>query len=249
MTSQILGYYLAEKETLLKEFDSLLTLAKDFLINHFGPEFAGQIQIEIRQEYEKLIPEIPYIQGFRGKPLNIFLLVTAQELAVFKGMNKFGKSAKEVWKLCHEILLLRLAKIPKWKIRLYKFLLFSPFSRMVLKKRAKKNEKAILGDFEIEYLIGRKEDDFDFGVNYLRCGNLNFAIKHGGEEFAPYICMSDIALSNIFQWGLTRTQTLADGCQHCDFRFKKGAETKITSKTLEVQETIDNIRKEKDGSN
>ncbi len=26
-------------------------------------------------------------------------------------------------------------------------------------------------------------------------------MKHGGEEFAPYICMSDIALSDTMGWG------------------------------------------------
>ncbi len=43
-------------------------------------------------------------------------------------------------------------------------------------------------------------------------------------------------------WDLTRTQTLADGCDHCDFRFKKGAGMQITSKTPEVQETINGMR-------
>jgi hypothetical protein len=67
-------------------------------------------------------------------------------------------------------------------------------------------------------------------------------MKHGGEEFAPYICMSDIALSDAMGWGLIRTQTLADGCDNCNFRFKEGTATQITSKTPEVQVTIDRIR-------
>ena len=67
--------------------------------------------------------------------------------------------------------------------------------------------------------------------------------RHGGEEFAPYVCMSDIALSEAMGWGLIRTQTLADGCPHCDFRFKEGMTTQISSKTPEVQEAIERIRK------
>ena len=62
-------------------------------------------------------------------------------------------------------------------------------------------------------------------------------MEHGGEEFAPYICLSDIALSDALGWGLLRTQTLADGCSHCDFRF-----TQISSKTPEVQAAIENTR-------
>jgi len=67
-------------------------------------------------------------------------------------------------------------------------------------------------------------------------------LKHGGEAFAPYICMSDIALSDAMGWGLIRTQTLADCCDYCDFRFKKGAVTQISSKTPEVQDAIERIR-------
>jgi len=55
--------------------------------------------------------------------------------------------------------------------------------------------------------------------------------------------MSDIALSEAMGWGLIRTQTLADDCPHCDFRFKQGGATQISSKTPEVQEAIDRIGK------
>jgi hypothetical protein len=76
----------------------------------------------------------------------------------------------------------------------------------------------------------------------VACGNYSFAKAHGAEEFAPYVCMSDIALSDALGWGLIRTQTIADGCESCDFRFKKGSETKISSKTPQVQATIVKIR-------
>jgi len=55
--------------------------------------------------------------------------------------------------------------------------------------------------------------------------------------------MSHIALGQAMGWGIRRTQTLADGCPHCDFRFKDGAKTRISSKTTQVQETIERIRK------
>ena len=44
------------------------------------------------------------------------------------------------------------------------------------------------------------------------------------------------------RYGLEQTQTLADGCSHCDFRFIEGAPTWISSKTPEVQEIIESIR-------
>jgi hypothetical protein len=242
MRDQITGYYIEHKDSLLKEFDHIISLMGSSLVNRYRTEFADKLKAEIRQEYEKLIPEIPYIPGVRGWPLNFFLICTAQELGVYKAMKKHGKPVEEIWEVCHEALRLITVKIPKWKRWLLKHFMFSPMLMAIVERRANKQEKACLGDFEIEYLIG-KGDDFDFGVNYLQCGYLNFVKNHDGEEFAPYVCMSDIALSDALGWGLIRTQTLADGCHHCDFRFKKGAKTQISSKTPEVQETIARIGK------
>jgi hypothetical protein len=242
MSNQVIGYYIEHKDPLLRELDHIISLIEGSLINRYSTEFAGKLKTEIRQEYEKLIPEIPYISGVRGRPLNFFLICTAQGLAVYKAMKEHGKPVGEVWEVCHEALRLRTAAIPKWKRWLLRYFMFSPMVMAIVERRARKQEKAQLGDFEIEYLIGERSD-FDFGVNYLQCGNLKFLKSHGGEEFAPYICMADIALSDALGWGLVRTHTLADGCDHCDFRFKKGADTQISSKTPEVQETIERIRK------
>jgi hypothetical protein len=54
--------------------------------------------------------------------------------------------------------------------------------------------------------------------------------------------MSDIALGDALEWGLTRNHTIADGCETCNFRFKKGSENRISSKTSEVQRTIEKIK-------
>lgn len=241
MSDQIIGYYSSRKEKLLKDFDKTCSLMKDPMTAHYGEDFASSLLKEMRKEYIKLIPEIPYIKGVKAWFLNIFLIGTAQELAVYKAMKNHGKPPSEAWELCHQAIRLRSDTVSKWKRWLLRRLMFSKFVRKVMARRASTRQKGRFGDFEIEYLVG-KGDDFDIGVNYHRCGNYSFAMKHGGVEFAPYICMSDIALSDALGWGLTRTQTLADGCSYCDFRFKKGATTNISSKTPEVQNTITEIR-------
>ncbi|MHC4462961.1 MAG: L-2-amino-thiazoline-4-carboxylic acid hydrolase [Planctomycetota bacterium] len=118
----------------------------------------------------------------------------------------------------------------------------SRFLKRRVRRRAERNEQLKFGDFEVRYLIGDGEE-FDWGVDYVACGNYNFMKVQGSEEFAPYVCMSDIALSDALGWGLIRTQTIADGCQSCDFRFKKGSKTRISSKTPEVQSVIEKILK------
>lgn len=242
MSDQIIGYYIPHKKKLLRNFGTTSERMRAYVVARYGEEFTNTLQKEVRQQYDELIPDIPYIKGPRARMLNTFLLISAQELAVYRAMAGHGKSPGEAWELCHKALRLRLSEIPQWKRRIMRWFMFSRIVRMIMTKRFRKKQKARFGDFEIEYLIGER-DDFDFGVNYLQCGNYQFVKRHGGEEFAPYVCMSDIALGEAMGWGLIRTQTLADGYPHCDFRFKDGATTHISSKTPRVQETIVRIHK------
>ena len=189
----------------------------------------------VHEEYDLLIPEIPRIP--RARMLNTFLLITAQELATYKGLKRFDIPVEEIWQLCHKAIRIRTNAIPKWKRWFLKQAMFSKLVKRMLARRAALGLTARLGDFEIEYLASDQQD-FDLGVNYRGCGNYSLVMKHGGAEFAPYVCMSDIALSEAFGWGLVRTQTLADGCDHCDFRMTKGGPTRITSKTPAVQQLV-----------
>jgi hypothetical protein len=68
---------------------------------------------------------------------------------------------------------------------------------------------------------------FDYGVDYIECASCKFLAKHGAPELAPYLCPVDILYSKALGWGLTRTMTLAEGADKCDFRFKQGRPTNV----------------------
>jgi len=237
-----MNYYLPKKSKLLKDFDKTADLVENYLVERYGEELADRLYSETRQEYEKIIPEIPHIEGPRARALNLFLLIVAQELAVYRIIKKHGKSLGEAWEICHEAIKLRMEKFSKIKRWLLKKLMYSNFLMKRVKRRAERGEQLKFGDFEVRYLIGDGKE-FDWGVDYVACGHYTFLKAQGAEEFAPYVCLSDIALGDALGWGLIRTQTIADGFQTCDFRFKKGSVTKISSKTPEVQATIEKILK------
>jgi hypothetical protein len=238
------GSHVPETDSLLRDFDRSARMVRGFVAERYGEETADQLHRDARREYQAIIPQIPRIQGARAWALNIFLRMTAQEIAVYKAMKERGRTPAEAWEICHEAIRLRMEAFPRWKAGLLRRLTYSRLLNKLMRRRARKMEQARLGGFEFRYVIGDGRD-FAYGVDYLRCPNLELAKKLGAEEFAPYVCMSDIPLSDGLGWGLIRTQTLADGCDHCDFRFKKDAETRISSKTPEVQETIDRIQGER----
>jgi len=243
MAKQVIyNYYTSRKPKLLKDLDKTVNLVRDLVVSSYGSDFADTLYREVRQEYEVLIPQIPRVGGFTAGPLNTFLIISAQELAVYKVMKKYGKTAGEAWEICHEALRLRMERFSKIKRWLLARLMYSSFVKRRVKKRAEEGQQLRFGDFEVKYVIGDGKN-FDFGVDYVGCGIYKFMQAQGAEEFAPYVCMSDIALSDALGWGLIRTETLADGCERCDFRFKKGGKTQISSRTPGVQATIERIIK------
>ena len=244
MVKQVIAnYYASRKPKLLKDLDKTAGLVRGFVVSSYGADSADNLYREVRQTYEELIPQIPHIEGTRASALNTFLLITAQELAVYKVMKKYGRTAGEAWEICHAALRFKLEKFPKIKRWLLTRLMHSRFLRRRMKKRAEAGQQLEVGNFATKYVIGDGKN-FDWGVDYVACGNYRFVQDQGADEFAPYVCMSDIALSDALGWGLIRTETLADGCERCDFRFKKGGKTQISSKTPEVQATIERIKKQ-----
>jgi hypothetical protein len=229
-----------ERERLLADFDGLIRRVRPFVVERYGEASADALVRAARAKYEAIVPRVPHIPGVRARIFNQFLRGTAQEIAVYQAVSERGGTPAEAWEICHEGTRLTVAAVPRWKRWLLRRFMFSRLVHWIVKRRQARGETVRFGEFEVRYLAS-DGTDFDIGVDYVRCGNLELARKLGAEPFAPYVCMSDVALSDGLGWGLIRTQTLADGCSHCDFRFKKNGETRISSKTPEVQETIDGI--------
>jgi len=226
-----MNYYVPKQTKLLKSFDKTANLIHDYIVSRYGETLADTLSLKARQQYEQLIPHIPHVDGLPA--LNSFLRISAMELSVFRTMKEHGKSAGEAWEICHVALKARTEAMPRFLRKLIGWYLFTGFVR----KRARKMSGRDLGGFTIEYV----EEEGDWGVNYRRCAIYDFLKEQDAEDFSPYVCLSDMALSDAMSWGLKRTETLADGCDKCDFRFRKGAETEISSRTPEVQTTIDKI--------
>ncbi|WP_191964823.1 L-2-amino-thiazoline-4-carboxylic acid hydrolase [Synechococcus sp. RSCCF101] len=228
------------QRTLLRDFDRTAWLLRADLVQRYGERDAERLARHARVRCMEILGSVSWVKGRGAAVMNGFLWISAQELALFQAIEARGGDAAEAWAICHKAIRLRVERIPGWKRWLMRRLLFSALVRRIIRRRAVRGDIVRAGDFKTRSLIG-DGIAFDLGVDYLRCGNLELARTIGAETFAPYLCLSDIALSEGLGWGLIRTQTLADGCSHCDFRFKQGGPTRIKSRTPEVQATLERI--------
>jgi hypothetical protein len=217
--------YISRKSELLKDFDRSVARVKRVMVSRYGEEQAQALIRESRQEYETLIPQIPYI-GDRS-PFLIFLLPTTRYLAIYRTMQSQGLTVEEAGRLIYQMSEADAKAIPGWERRIMGYLWFSPWFLRRLKKRAAESQKCQYpGGYVLTYIEGDGQT-FDYGIDYTECASCKFLSAQKAFELAPYVCATDKVVSELMGWGLTRTMTLAEGCERCDFRFKKGGKTHV----------------------
>jgi len=217
--------YLSRKSQLLKAFDRSLSRIKGVLISRYGEEQANTLIRESRQEYEAIIPQIPFIGD--KNPLLIFLLPSTRYLALYRVLQRRGRGVEDAGELAYEIGEAEFRAIPKFVRSVIGYLWFSRWFQRRLKRRATESHRR---SYPEGYVLNYVEGDgqtFDYGVDYTECASCKFLEAQGALELAPYVCSVDKVASEMLGWGLSRSMTLAEGCIKCDFRFKKGGKTAV----------------------
>ena len=218
------------EEKLLAEFRKNAEISAPFIELRFGRDKVEKILDDSLEIFRELIPRIPSCKG--AGPLNLFIRITAQELAIYKAMKPMGYGPSEAWEVCHATLVQRTKNFPRWAKTLLRLYMFSPIAKFRISRKI--GDGKDLGGSRVSYV----KHGSSWGVDYTKCAMNEFVRSEGAPEFAPYPCLSDIALSDAMGWGLERTETLAEGCNRCDFRFVKNQPTRISSKNPEIQKAI-----------
>jgi hypothetical protein len=218
------GYYVSRKRKLLKEFDKTLDRIRGLFVSRYG-EDSEEMLHEARQQYEALIPQLPYIGG--KQPFTQFLISTAWFLSMYRVLKRRGETVEDVGQLLYQATEAYLQAYPRFLSRFLGFMSFSPrYLRKVQQRAVESHARQYPGDYVFDYVEGDGET-FDYGVDYTECGTVKFLTEQGAPELALYVCPADILHSQALGWGLRRTTTLAEGAERCNFRFKKGGETRV----------------------
>ncbi len=217
-------YYTSRTSQLLKEFDRAGRWFRPHLEERYGRAFADTALRAARQEYERLIPQIPYIGGSKVH-MTSDLMESVQLLALLRTLKAFGKPPEELRDIILAGIQTRLSRYPRWLLKLAGWRAFSkPFVRYLQKQSKESQQRRYLGGFVFEVVVGDGRE-FDWGLNLTECGICKFYQAQDAAEFLPLVCTVDYALSDALGYGLVRTQTLAEGADHCDPRLKKGRPT------------------------
>ena len=94
-------YYTSRKSEILSQFDTHAKAWRRFLAASYGDEFAEAVLRDAREQYEALIPEIPYIGGAEN-PMTRHLVRSTTSLVLYKVMKARGKTVAEVGKVVYD---------------------------------------------------------------------------------------------------------------------------------------------------
>jgi len=210
------------KEKLLKDYADHEEGMQKLYPSRFGEDLADTMIKEIREEFEALIPEIPYI-GDRNPNLR-FLIPCVILLAQYRVLTKYDVTLEEFSKLSIEGYETHLYSIPQWRRYLSGWLQCSSHPGRLLDNIPIRSR--FPDDWVGTFLQGDGEE-FDFGVDYTQCTICIFINSQGAEELFPLICSYDFITSKAYNTGYTRTKTLSAGDDVCNMRWKWDREVEI----------------------
>ena len=213
-------YYISRKTEILTQFDTHAKVWRPFLTASYDDKFAETVLKDAREQYEALIPEIPYIGG-DVNPMTRHLVRSTTSLVLFKVMKARGKTAVDVGKVIYDAVVEAVIQLPPSPAKE----LSGEYIAEEKHKAQKSQEQHYLEDWVWEFVEGNGVE-FDYGHNFLECGTQKLYHSFGADEFLPFYCYLDFVTHRTPGWGFSRSMTLAEGCEKCDFRYKKGGETK-----------------------
>ena len=210
------NYYVDNKQYCLNFFERATKNGKKAVFAKYGRKKGTLILGKVKDEFENLLPEVPYV----GK-IDIMqrqMLLTVIFTAFYRVLKETEKIA-DIWILCNDFNKETLMSMPRFVRWLIKKSTFGKRMKNSFIKMAKEQKAKNLAD-QWDYVEGR-DKNFDYGINITKCAKLLFLQKLGYKEFLPYVCLVDKNFAECCKYGFKRTKTLAEGADCCDFRISK----------------------------
>lgn len=220
MTSE--NWYLKNKSRIMREIKFAIPYYKNFIAEAYGSKTAEAVIKETLQRFEALLPDIPYIGGDQNI-LTENLYLSAAMLAMYQSLQNQRKLVHEAARLIYQGTSAFYSSFP------FRLLLRWQGKQIFNPKRIKQRrhdasisqERRYPDDWVFEVVEG-DGSRFQFGVDYTECGIVKYLTRQGAPELAPYLCWLDYPMCTAMRVQLTRTKTIAQGSERCDFRFSPG---------------------------
>jgi len=178
-----------------------------------------EVRQEMMAEFEIVLTQIPYVGGAASRMSDFFMRLIGF-MAIGRVLRRRGVPLPVIGDIERESYKAQLLTLPESERLASGRQFMSAENRAFLREQAAKSlAEEYKEDFVYDFVQPGPGDNFEFGINYKACGFCKFAARHGDQEILPAICGLDFEAYATRGIRLERTQTLAGGASHCNFRF------------------------------
>jgi hypothetical protein len=183
------------------------------------------IRQEVTAEFDIILAQMPYVGGAASRMSDFFMRLMGF-LAISRVLRRHGVPVAMIGEIERETYKAQLLTAPEGERLDSGRQFMSLENQSLLREQATRSateshQKEFPEDFVYDFVEPGPNDSFEFGINYTACGFCKFAAHHEDKEILPSICGLDFVAYAARGIHLERTQTLAGGASHCNFRFSR----------------------------
>jgi hypothetical protein len=217
--AEIHPFYEAHRGAMEAAMLQRLDIAEAMLRERAQLSDVDRIRQDVMGEFEIVLTQMPYVGGAASRMSDFFMRLMGF-MAIGRVLRRHGMALPVIGDIERESYKAQLLTVPEAERCASGRQFMSPENQALLREQAvKSHAEEYPEDFVYDFVEPGPGDSFEFGINYKGCGFCKFAARHGDQEILPHICGLDFEAYATRGIRLERTQTLASGASHCNFRF------------------------------
>ncbi|MDQ2102637.1 L-2-amino-thiazoline-4-carboxylic acid hydrolase [Azospirillum isscasi] len=221
MAETIHPFYESHRGAMEAAMRHRLDIAETMLCKILRPSDVGGIKREVMDEFGIVLAQMPYVGGVASRMSDFFMRLIGF-MAISRVLRRHGVPPSVIGDVERETYKAQLLTVPEAERLAAGRQFMSSENQAFLREQAERShQEQFPDDFVYDFIEPGPGDSFEFGINYKACGFCKFAARHGDKDILPNICGLDFDAYATRGIHLERTQTLAGGASHCDFRFSR----------------------------
>jgi hypothetical protein len=218
-------FYELHREAMESSMRHRLDLAEAMLRERAHLTDIAGIRKEVMEEFAVVLADMPDVGGAANRMSDFFMRLLGF-MAISRVLRRHGVALSVIGDIERETYKAQLLTLPAAERLASGEQFLSIENQALLRKQAatsttESHRARFPEDFVYEFVEPAPGDDFEFGIDYKACGFCKFAARHGDQDILPNLCGLDFDAYAARGIRLMRTQTLAGGASHCDFRFSR----------------------------
>lgn len=193
-------------------------------LGNYYPKYAEALLEDMDAQYKRLKGDVNFAKT-SANPMDRRLDLSAYFLALIMVLDEAGESFEQIKEVALFTITEYLRPKNQWRAFLKRLpvkLIQTGIGNYLIKAFGKKIGQLGNPDGFVAHIITDKKETngLGYGVDIIECGICKLFKKHNYQKYVSILCEVDKYTTNLAGLSMIRTDTIANGANKCDFRYK-----------------------------